>query len=69
MTFRVFRDFKTLSVEYGNSNIVFKCFFVLCFAVKWLAMMSKSRLFFAMRDNLGFFEKVLLCWVNDKVLS
>ena len=42
-----------------------------CFALpfKRLAMTSKSRLFFAMRDNLGFFEKVLLCWANDKVLS
>lgn len=66
MSFRVFMDFKTLSVEYGNSNIIFKCFFVLCFAVKWLAMMSKSRLFFAMRDKFRLFEKVLLCWANGK---
>ena len=41
-----------------------------CFALpfKRLAMMSKSRLFFAMRDKFRLFEKVLLCWVNDKVL-
>ncbi len=55
MPFRVFRDFKTLSVEYGNSNIIFKCFFVarVCFVRLSLCGRLTIRCFLKIEFNAG----------------
>ena len=74
MTFRVFRDFKTLSVEYGNSNIIFKCFFVLC-RLNGLRWWVKAVCFSQWETNLGFLKKcccvgqMTRCCHSDEFLS